>query len=489
MLNKIATNKNTTLPYIEHSHLIANAILNTKANTQAPVDMIVLAVISAVSQSLQGLIDVEIPTGKIAPVSTVGISIANSGERKTAVENDVNKGIERFTDEDNKNHEMKMTEYNIKRNIHERKTAKINKSINLDDAAQCKEKVEELLAHSKNSPEKPRLSFIKFESSTSEGFLNKMNENTANACISSSEGGVVLKSRLMQNTAIINSLNSGDDVTIDTKTAGSFKLKNARLTFHIMVQPSALESFMKKSKDDVRGNGFLSRAFVCYPTSTCGTRFSQGTVFEQTSLETFNERIHHYLSKSAQLSNHQKDKQILKFNNKAKDYWFGFSNDIESKMVEGGIYQYTKDHAAKLAENAARLAALLHYFDNSSTENISVETLNEGIQLALYFSGQFISIFSSPPQSEVNIQNLHNWFTGLNSTGIRYVKRNSIMQVGPVGTRKKKDLDAALSSLQINGQIRHVKVRNTMIIDLLPNLDFCAVKYSQDIEVKIFEEL
>ena len=74
--------------------------------------------------------------------------------------------------------------------------------------------VKELLAHQENIPVKPKLPMLIYEDSTPEALLSGLNENTPNGYLGSSEGGVLFNGRLMTYTAILNTLWSGDDVTV-----------------------------------------------------------------------------------------------------------------------------------------------------------------------------------------------------------------------------------------------------------------------------------
>ena len=114
----------------------------------------------------------------------------------------------------------------------------------------------------KKKPIKPKLDLLSYEDSTIEALLSSLSENVPNAFLGSSEGGVLLNSRAMAQTASLNAIWSGDDVTVNRKTTGSYTVESARLTVHIMTQSSALDRFIKKSKDSVRGNGFLARLLV-----------------------------------------------------------------------------------------------------------------------------------------------------------------------------------------------------------------------------------
>lgn len=274
--------------------------------------------------------------------------------------------------------------YAVRTRLHNKKKTQIEKSFDLDDKESYEELVNALLDHETSKPEKPILDLLIFEDSTIEALLSDLSEHVPNAYLGSSEGGVLLNSRIMSQTANLNSIWSGDEITVSRKSAGSFTVDEARLTMNIMTQSSALDRFMNKTKGDVRGNGFLSRFLVCAPESNCGFRQSYGIEYSKGNLDLFNERLHHLLSKAATLSDY-KNKRTVRFSNDSKMAWIDIANHIESEMGPEGVFEHAKDHASKLPENIARLAALIHSFDDLSEEEISLDTLLEAIDLVAYF--------------------------------------------------------------------------------------------------------
>ena len=67
--------------------LISDAVNEAVVNIQAPRAIILNAVLTAISTALQGLVDVQKPNGQVTPCSLMLLAIANSGERKSTVEN------------------------------------------------------------------------------------------------------------------------------------------------------------------------------------------------------------------------------------------------------------------------------------------------------------------------------------------------------------------------------------------------------------------
>jgi len=154
--------------------------------------MVYMTAISSVSQASQGTLNVEMPTGKVCPVSLMTLTIAESGSRKSSVENLLSKGIKRFQKDTFKNHKIKLKRYKAKLEIYEKKVAQIKKSINLNDQAQCEEAVDRLLEHEELKPVKPVLPMLTFEDSTIEALLSALNGNIPNASLSSSSISLVI---------------------------------------------------------------------------------------------------------------------------------------------------------------------------------------------------------------------------------------------------------------------------------------------------------
>ena len=471
---------NGYFPQLAGNSLLNRAVREGCLITQAPEPMVYLTGLCNASLSIQGLYDVRLPTGNICPTSIMGLTIASSGERKSTVENLFSRGAKAFEEKGSENYKKKEERYLLKLELHKSRSASIKRSLDLNDKEQYELAFELLLVHKENTPIKPVQPKLIYENATIEALLTGLDEDLPNVFFGSSEGGNVFDGPAMSRTSIICALWSGDNIAIDRKVAKSFVLSGVRLTTHIMTQYSALDRYMTKVKDDVRGNGLLARLLVCAPYSNCGNREASEVEYPTGNLDEYNNKITELLSASLELNNHT-DRKVVNFSSEAKRIFIDISNDIERKMQPDAMYCNAKDHASKLAENTARVAALIHCFEYPSDKEISANSLWEAINLVSYFSGQFMDVFSAPPKYVTDAQNLMQWLGGYANSGVRYLKRNKILQFGPAGTRKKKDLEAALEYLKPNNEILEMMSRNTRVIDLWPQYDFDEAKLNQDL--------
>lgn len=56
--------------------------------------------------------------------------------------------------------------------------------------------------------------------------------------------------------------------------------------------------------------------------------------------------------------------EVLEFTEVGAACWVQVANEIERQMGPGGYFEACPDHGSKLAENVARVAALIHLFEN-----------------------------------------------------------------------------------------------------------------------------
>ncbi len=76
--------------------ILYNAINEVKTNTQAPVELVLMTALAALSISCQNLIDVQLPIGNTVPTSLMLFLVADSGERKSTVEKKLFASIREF---------------------------------------------------------------------------------------------------------------------------------------------------------------------------------------------------------------------------------------------------------------------------------------------------------------------------------------------------------------------------------------------------------
>jgi hypothetical protein len=105
------------------------------------------------------------------------------------------------------------------------------------------------------------------------------------------------------------------------------------------------------------------------------------------------------------------------------------------------------DLAARTPENIARVAALLHFFEERAGD-ISYETLEYSCRLCFWHVDQFIYMFSERSSGERDAELLYRWFsTKYQQYGVVEHLKNNVRQSAPSPLRKDGRFNAAFEVL------------------------------------------
>ena len=447
--------------------IIGGAVDEAERNIMAPRALIYSAALTAIATAAQGSIDVCKPNGQIVPVSLMVLTVANSGERKSTAENVFMGGVRRFQDEMDVIYQTELSDWRAKQSIWDARRKAILKEALLLDQAEGGDPNKQLMEHQACMPIKPRRFKLLYEDATSEALFLGLHQNIPVAGLISSEGGGVLTGKAFNDLSKQNALWSGDVITVDRVTAESYEVRG-RLTVSLMVQESSFFSYMEKNGEKSRGSGLWARFLVCSPESTQGSRFITEGTARWDCCDRFSERVGEILKSSVEfLADPKKPKLVVRFSQAAIHRWVSIFNGVEAQIKPGGRYFGMGDHASKLADNIARVAAIFHFFEKKDGD-IAVETLEAAIEVCFWYSDEFLRMFSLPPQDEADALELDDWLQLKRESGERYVAKNIVLQKGPGHLRKVKRLDPAIEVLVAQGKVLMCKFENVTYLDLFP---------------------
>lgn len=474
---------------------LSSPILNGAANdlvSNYKVDepLAMTGLLTAVNTVGHGILDVCIPGGGITPSTGHFVCSYPPASGKSRVVGKCGEELHPFQLAQMEEYNQNLTSYRVKLSIWKKQRDKLlnqisvgcnsdpNPDFSVEDDYSIKiasQLEEELLLHEKAKPDKPKLLRLISEDATIE-FIHMSLDEFPVLTLLSSEGGIVFKSRATNHLEQLNSLWSGSSLIINRKCGSSVELNDARFSLSVFVQPGVMNSYLKNRGKDSRVNGFWSRCLVCTPQQnpSFGILPESGVVDENEWLhfEKFNSRIRELLSLN-KLFFQSKDKtrKVVHFNSEAKQYFLKVKEEIEWCKLPGRRFANTQDHASRLAEQIARLAALIQFFENPDSD-ITVDTLMDAIRICTYYSDCFLTLFDQPPQVYFDAQELNEWMNlNLRSNiNLRLVPKNHIRQFGPNSLREKNRLNHALVCLQQGGMIGLFAWGKTHYIDLFPNM-------------------
>lgn len=216
----------------------------------------------------------------------------------------------------------------------------------------------------------------------------------------------------------------------------------------LQVQEATLREFFERNLTLARGSGFFARFLLSWPESTQGTRLFQEAPKDWSRLTAFHDRILGILSQPAPIGEDGTlSPATLTFTPEAKAAWVTFHNAIEEELSNGGELHDVRDVASKTADNAARLAALFHMFEQG-VGAIGVDSFESAGRIVAWHLSEARRFFGelALPVGMAEAARLDTWLIEhCRKESTHVVGKSHTLQHGPL--RDAKRLDRALEEL------------------------------------------
>jgi len=424
--------------------IIRQAVQEVADHSQAPVALVAASALSAVSAVVQTQFSVSRNGRLHGPSSLFFLTVAESGERKTAVDSEFMRPIRDWEARQRQEKKQRDAEYQKEWEAWDRQEGERG-----------------------DPPEKPGATPRMLRGDdTSEALLKHLSDYPIAAVISS-EAGVVFGSHAMKpeqvtrSMAQTNSLWDGGPIVEGRIGRGEINLESVRVTMGLMLQPNLMQKFISQNDGLARGIGFLARFLFSHPETTMGTRFYREPG-PMVGLADFHQRAMLLLQAPAAtdqlgrlITNH------IRFDENAQSVWINFLNEVEEYLGGDGIYSGIRDVASKAAENVARLACCLHVFTMPNHNLIDRKTMADACALMRWYLNEAVRFGRAAEVTEEmrNAELLEGWlvqkYKEAGWAGQAFeMKVNTIRQNGPAPVRDKRRLEDALELLRDHGRVR-----------------------------------
>jgi len=424
---------------------------------QCPDAICAQSLMAGVSLATQAHADIIID-GRVFPLSEFYITIAESGERKTATD------------------EAALSPHN-KREKDLRQELSSGEYEYEADFAAWKKAREEALSGSKNKtreekqkalieigpePQKPVTPILTCEEPTYEGLVKALDTGWPSMGIFSDEGGRFLGGHGMNSENQLKTISGlskmwdGKAITRTRAGDGSHKIYGRRLSIHLMLQPNVSQILFGNSL--LTGQGFLSRCLVSYPKSTIGDRkYNESSLVESSEFRHYFRGMMELLESPIPLAEatiNELSPRQMPLSKEAKHIWVGFHDHVENLCKKGKELYPIKGFAAKAAEHAARVAGGLALFESLNATKIESCWMDSGIQIAQYYIGEALRLFNSSQEDEELIKAgmLLSW--GKEKGGLIHLRM--VCQFGPNSIRDKATAERMIAILIDHGWFRPV---------------------------------
>jgi hypothetical protein len=153
-----------------------------------------------------------------------------------------------------------------------------------------------------------------------------------------------------------------------------------------MMQPVIFTRLLNANNGASRGMGLIARCCLAWPRSTIGSRLYRPAANRMPAMEKLHKRLTEMLDKG--LPTKGPDMELappaLPLSSSAFSTWRDFHNDVEVQLGRWGEFGNIPDIGAKIAENAARIAAVFHIVENDPLGEIGEPTMVRATRVAIW---------------------------------------------------------------------------------------------------------
>jgi hypothetical protein len=426
---------------------------------QAPLAMCAQSVLAAAALAVQGHANVRLPYGQSRPISEFFLTIAFSGERKSAVDAEALAPIRQREAELRDLHRAEMPSYLNDKAAWDSVRTGITKS-KKDNRSAMKAALDLLGPE----PPPPLVPLLTCAEPTLEGLTKLLAIGQPSLGIFASEGaqfigghGMTAEAKLrsaggisvLWDGGLVQRVRSGDGTTI---------LGNKRVSMHLMAQPDVASQFL--TDPVLQDQGLLSRFLIVSPSETSGTRFVRDVQpATEANLKSYQAQLLKILQTPAPpepFSKNSLEPRELPLTYAATTLWNKFSDHIEARNGSTGEFVPIRGFANKLAEHAGRLAAVLTLVRDISAEEIDGNDMASGIKLAQHYAGEALRLWGASRVSD-NIRiakTVLDWAQQHSPDGIFSLV--DTYQRGPFSVREKDIAKAAITTLEGHGWLQRI---------------------------------
>ncbi len=432
------TKKNDTsdpFPFDVLGPIMAGACTDIQKTVQAPDALIAQSVLASANLAVQPLRNVDID-GRVSPLSLFLLTIAATGERKSAVDEIVLKPHRDAEYQAEQNMETSISIYEMEQAAWDQEKTALVKD-KKRTSAKKRPALEQL---EQQKPEKPLDQKRLVSDFTFEGLYKLFQAGVPSKGLFADEGGQVTgghgmrQDTIMGTAAGLSKFWDGAPVNRIRVIDGASSLYGRRLAVHLMMQEKVGLDFF--NNEILRDQGLGSRMLSAWPTSTVGRRmYKPVNVHETEGVRQFYQQITGLLAQSMPFKEGRNEKELdppaMRLSPEAKRAWEGFYNQVETASGPKQDLAPIRGLANKAAGHAARIAGTVQLFEDPAAVEIQAEAMNCGIEALGWYLDEALRISgsSNPAQHLIQAKEVLRW---IHDCGLKVVALPDIYQYSPV---------------------------------------------------------
>lgn len=425
----------------------ARALVET---VQAPDAIVGASLLAAASLAVQPHADVHVD-GRTSPTSLWHVSIAESGERKSAVDGWALQAHREFEREAGAAYRADMAAYRCAKRAHDIAVKRAEK--NKTPAAIAAE-VRQLGP----APDAPLLPFLLVGEPTTEALHKLLADGRGSVGLFSDDAGEFIGGHALsaehktKTAASLSRLWDKGEFDRIRVGDGASKHYGKRTAVHLMLQPIVAESIL--SDDLLTQQGFLARCLLGWPPTRAGSRqYREYDLSGDPAMTGYWRRMGVLLDRPPPLragTRNELEPRRLSVDRDAKALLVQLADGIEHTMRTDGEMAQTRAWASKGAEQALRIAGVLTIVENPDAGTITRATLERAGDIAAYHLGEAARIAGTAaiPRAIRHAESILDW---CRSRGLETISSRDLLRLGPNSIRTADAVSAAMATLERHG--------------------------------------
>ncbi|OAX67005.1 hypothetical protein A6R71_16655 [Xanthomonas translucens pv. arrhenatheri] len=386
------------------------AVLESNEANQSPEKMAYYIAATACCAAAQGLFDVDRPTVGPVGLSMYTLICAKSGERKTRLDSEFFDAFIQMGDE--------LAAAEVERAVQDRRALRAwtrkDRALNAKYAAQVKngedtaQTDQQISLHEMSEPVEREAMKLVFKDANVQSIKKGLAALPAVAWLSS-DSWKLLNEAILPSDVDFCQIWSGERLDVARVTTGNFVVADPRLTKSLMLQPDKLVTLMRGRGKESIGSGYMARLLFSHVGSTQGKRKARMAPVSRTARNRFTDNLKELLREYIDSAQGPKvPRKILKLSPEGAHVWLLYLDHVEHQINPGGRYHGATDHASKLADMAARLAAAFHVTERFEGD-IGVDCVLAAIALCDEASEDYMEHIVPKSQDELDAMRLYDW--------------------------------------------------------------------------------
>lgn len=390
--------------------------------TQGPAGIAAQSVLSVASLAVASRTKVE-TLGSASNATAAFITIALSGERKSAADKIAKTGIDRVIMRLREEHTIAMA-------THKTATASVGRGEGRPTEPVCPSFL----------VTEPTIEGAFKAIATGTGFLGWFTDEAA----SFFGGHSMSKDQRAKTSGIMSKLWDGDySIRPRASQDGDGYVPPTATTINLMFQPTLIRDTY--GDEFLTGQGLLARILPSWPESTMGKRkYRRSSPEDEAIAGRFHDEIEAHLTTTLV----DNTERLLSLTEEALTKCAEFHDNVDEELGRGGWAADISGFASKAPEHACRLAAIMTLFEDRQAIEVSGEVMGAACNLVKYYLKQYkyLCIAATNETEMAQAQSLLDWLRRNLAPGEAFAT-DKILQFGPVHTRRAKAFDRALGVL------------------------------------------